>query len=84
MDKSKEYNLDSIVGYKGTAKEVYESIKRIINTDTTVIIRGESGTGKELVTSIIHYNGPRAKKPFIKVNLAALPESLIESELFCY
>jgi len=83
-EKIEKYSLDSIVGYKGALAEVHDTIRKIIDTETTVIIRGESGTGKELVANIIHYNGPRARRPFIKVNLAALPESLIESELFGY
>jgi Nif-specific regulatory protein len=83
-EKIAEYNVENIVGYKGTSQEVLDSVKLILNTDTSVIIRGESGTGKELLANIIHYNGPRAKKAFIKVNIAALPESLIESELFGY
>ena len=57
---------------------------QVARTNTTVLIRGESGTGKEMVAHAIHYNSPRAKKPFIKVNCAALPETLIESELFGY
>jgi Nif-specific regulatory protein len=82
MDKSEKYNINTIIGYQGTASEVIDSIKQILNTDTSVIIRGESGTGKELAANIIHYNSKRVKGPFVKVNLAALPESLVESELF--
>lgn len=80
--KIQEYNIDNVVGYKGTAKSIYDSITKILDTNATVMIRGESGTGKELVSNIIHYNGTRKNKPFVKVNLAALPESLVESELF--
>ncbi len=83
-DKNNRYPLESLVGWNGTMKEVYESLQRILDTDTTVIIRGESGTGKELVANILHYNSNREKKPFVKVNIAALPESLIDSELFGY
>src|SRR5688500_13804816 len=63
---------------------VYEQVSQVARTDTTVLIRGESGTGKELIAQAIHYNSLRCKRPFIKVSCAALPESLIESELFGY
>jgi len=61
---------------------VYDLIARVSKSDATVLIRGESGTGKELVAHAVHYNSPRATKPFIKVNCAALPEGVLESELF--
>jgi Nif-specific regulatory protein len=63
-------------------RQVYEQITQVAPTNTTVLIRGESGTGKELIAHAIHYNSSRAKKPFIKVSCAALPETLIEAELF--
>ena len=63
---------------------VYEQVSQVARTDTTVLVRGESGTGKELIAQAIHYNSLRSKRPFIKVSCAALPESLIESELFGY
>jgi Nif-specific regulatory protein len=63
-------------------RQVYEEVARVAGGNTTVLIRGESGTGKELIAQAIHYHSPRAKKPFIKVNCAALPETLVESELF--
>ena len=62
-------------------RRVYEQIAQVARTNTTVLIRGESGTGKELIAHAIHYNSPRSTKPFIKVSCAALPDSLIESEL---
>jgi len=62
--------------------EVFQMIERIANTDVTVLIRGESGTGKELVANAIHFNSSRALKPFLKLNCAVLPDTLIESELF--
>ena len=61
---------------------VYDLIAQVSRSDTTVLIRGESGTGKELVANAIHYNSLRSGKPFIKVNCAALPETILESELF--
>lgn len=63
-------------------REVFEMIDRVSASEATVLIRGESGTGKELVANAIHYNSLRSEKAFIKVNCAALPETLIESELF--
>ncbi len=72
----------NIIGNSGKMKSVFDLIERVAPTNTTVIIRGESGVGKELVADAIHFNSSRRNKPFIKVNCAALPESLIESELF--
>jgi Nif-specific regulatory protein len=63
-------------------RSVYDLIAQVTKSDTTVLIRGESGTGKELVAHAVHFNSPRADKPFIKVNCGALPESVVESELF--
>jgi len=71
-----------IKGNSGKMNEVFELIDSVAATDATVLIRGESGVGKELIADAIHYNSLRKDKPFIKVNCAALPESLIESELF--
>src|SRR5438552_4202939 len=65
-------------------RQVYEQIAQVAHSNTTVLIRGESGTGKELIAHAIHYHSPRAQNPFIRVNCAALPETLIESELFGY
>ena len=65
-------------------RQVYEQIAQVARANTTVLIRGESGTGKELIAHAIHYSSPRAQKPFVKVSCAALPDSLIESELFGY
>jgi Nif-specific regulatory protein len=77
-----QFRPENILGNSHSMRVVYERIRQVAASDTTVLIRGESGTGKELVASAIHYNGPRAKQPFIKVNCASLSESLIESELF--
>ena len=78
------YDFSNIVGNSGPMRAVYEQVAQVARTNTTVLIRGESGTGKELIAHAIHYNSLRAKKPFVKVNCAALPETLIESELFGY
>lgn len=77
-----KYEFRNIVGTGKEMREIYEQIAQVAPTATTVLIRGESGTGKELVAHAIHYHSPRSAKPFVKVNCAALPESLIESELF--
>ncbi len=73
---------EKIKGNSSKMNEVFSLIESVASTDATVLIRGESGVGKELVADAIHYNSLRKNKPFIKVNCAALPESLIESELF--
>ncbi|MBE3123394.1 MAG: sigma 54-interacting transcriptional regulator [Planctomycetes bacterium] len=72
----------NIIGNAKTMQAVYDLIAQVAKSPTTVLLRGESGVGKELVAHAIHYNSNRADKPFIKVNCAALPETLIESELF--
>ncbi len=84
-DELKEkYNIHNMIGNSNAMHQVYESIIQVANSNATVLIRGESGTGKELVAHAIHYNSPRASKPFIKINCGAIPETLIESELFGY
>ncbi|MDZ4857630.1 MAG: nif-specific transcriptional activator NifA [Candidatus Hydrogenedentes bacterium] len=72
----------NIIGNSRGMQQVYNLIAQVAKSDATVLIRGESGVGKELVASAIHYNSLRASKPFVKVNCAALPETVIESELF--
>jgi len=76
------FRPENIIGNSGAMREVYSAIHQVAASDTTVLIRGESGTGKELVAHAIHYSSPRASGPFVKVNCAALSESLLESELF--
>ncbi|NIS62441.1 MAG: GAF domain-containing protein [Proteobacteria bacterium] len=76
------YNITHLIGTSRPMEEVYRRISQVAMSNATVLIRGESGTGKELVAHAIHYNSARAAKPFIKVSCAALPESLLESELF--
>jgi len=75
---------DSMIGNARAMLEVYSLIERVRNTKTTVMILGESGVGKEKVAQAVHYGSNRAEGPFVAVNCAALPESLIESELFGY
>jgi transcriptional regulator with GAF, ATPase, and Fis domain len=78
-----ELNFDrTMIAESAPMKEVRAFIAKVAPTDSTVLIRGESGTGKEMVARAIHLNSPRAKRPFIAINCAVLPENLIESELF--
>lgn len=76
------YDFSNILGTSGPMRKVYEQIAQVARANTTVLIRGESGTGKQLIAHAIHYNSLRTNKPFVTVNCAALPETLIESELF--
>lgn len=73
---------NSIIGNSTAIKNVFELMKKAIKTNITVSITGETGTGKELVAKAIHYNSSRKKKPFIPVNISAIPRELVESELF--
>jgi Nif-specific regulatory protein len=77
-----QFRPENIVGNSNVMRDVYLKIHQVANSSTTALVRGESGTGKELVASAVHYNSPRAQKPFVKVNCAALSEGLLESELF--
>jgi len=77
-----KFRFENIVGNGPRMELVYRMIERVANTDSTVLILGESGTGKELVAKALHYNSRRAAMPFVAVNCAALPEHLLESELF--
>ena len=79
---STKYSFAGIVGSSAAMQQVYGLMKRALEGDVTVLIRGESGTGKELVAKSLHFNGARASGPFLAVNCAAVPDSLIESELF--
>jgi two-component system response regulator HydG len=76
------FDFSKIIGRSPKMKEVFETLSMVAPTDATVLILGESGTGKELVANSIHQNSPRNSQPFIKVSCAALPETLLESELF--
>lgn len=79
-----KYDFGQIVGNSSAMRSVYNQVTQVARSNVTVLLRGESGTGKEMIANALHYNSLRAKKPFIKVNCAALPETLIESELFGY
>jgi Nif-specific regulatory protein len=84
LELRERYDLRHLIGHSHAMQRVYEAVAQAAPSSTTVLIRGESGTGKELVAHALHYNSPRAEKPFIKVSCGALPENLIESELFGY
>jgi Nif-specific regulatory protein len=84
LELVERFDFSNILGTSGPMRLVYEQVAQVARTDTTVLVRGESGTGKELIAQAIHYNSLRAKRPFVKVSCAALPDSLIESELFGY
>ncbi len=77
-----KFRPENIIGNSPAMRDVYVKIRQVAASDTTALIRGESGTGKELVASAVHYSSPRAAKPFVRVNCAALSENLLESELF--
>ncbi|HWR58644.1 MAG TPA: sigma-54 dependent transcriptional regulator [Thermodesulfovibrionales bacterium] len=78
------FSIDGIVGRSRAMEDVITVIRKVAHSPVTVLILGESGTGKELVARAIHYNSPRSSKPFTAINCAAIPESLLESELFGY
>ena len=79
-----KYQFDNIIGRSDALTNVLKLIEKISGTNSSVLIQGESGAGKELIAKAIHYSSPRADQPFIAINCAALPESLLESELFGY
>jgi len=81
---SEKFNLQNIIGAHGRMEELFRVVKKAAPTISTVLIYGESGTGKELFAKSIHYNSPRNNKPFFAINCAAIPETLLESELFGY
>ncbi len=78
----KNYSFENIIGKSEPMQTVYELIEKVADSDSTTLILGESGTGKELIAKTIHYNSPRKDMPFVPVNCGAIPEDLLESELF--
>lgn len=78
----KRFEFQGVIGQSKAMQKVYHRMKQIINDDCTVLITGESGSGKEVIAKAIHYNGDRKTKPFLAVNCGALPETLLEAELF--
>ena len=79
-----QYQYDEIIGKSQVMQDVFDLIDRVASSDSTVLITGESGTGKELIAKAIHGNSNRCYMPFVAVNCGALPDSLLESELFGY
>ena len=79
---NKQYSFSEIIGKSASLQNVFRIVEKVADTNATVLIQGESGTGKELVAKAIHFNSSRAGKPFLAVNCGALPENLLESELF--
>jgi len=84
LELREKYQLASLIGNSRPMQQVYDQVGQVAPSSTTVLLRGESGTGKELIAHAIHYGSPRADKPLIKVSCGALPEPLVESELFGY
>ncbi|MCX5873380.1 MAG: sigma 54-interacting transcriptional regulator [Deltaproteobacteria bacterium] len=78
----RHYGYNTIIGLSEPMRQVYESLDSLMNTDTTVLIQGESGTGKELIARALHFCGPRKDKSFVAINCSALPEGVLETELF--
>ena len=77
-----KYKFENIIGTSGKMQSIYNLIAKVADTDSTILIQGESGTGKELVARALHFNSHRQHHPFVAINCSALPENLLESELF--
>ena len=81
-EQLRTYDLTKVVGKSEVMQNVFKATGRLVNNDITVLITGESGSGKELIARALHYNGNRKNEPFVAVNCSALPEALLENELF--
>jgi DNA-binding NtrC family response regulator len=81
---SQRYQFDNIIGRSAPMREIFATIERVAPTRATVLLCGESGVGKDMIARAIHHHSPRDNKPFVKINCTALPENLMESELFGY
>jgi len=77
-----KYQFDELIGRSGKMKAIFELVERVATTNSTIMISGESGTGKELIARAVHYNSGRRDRPFVSINCGALPDELLESELF--
>lgn len=79
---NKEFSFQNVIGNSAAMHHVFDLIKRVSQAPTNILITGESGTGKEVIAKAIHYNGPLKEKPFVTINCGAIPENLMESEMF--
>src|ERR1700686_2638082 len=84
QELGQRYEFDNMVGHSAAMREIFGTIDRVAPTRATVLLCGESGVGKDLIARAIHHHSPRADRPFVKINCTALPENLMESELFGY
>ena len=82
QELKEKHDFSHIVGTSNPMKQVYDQVSQVARSNATVLLRGESGTGKEMIANAIHYNSLRSKRPLVKINCAALPDTLIEAELF--
>ena len=82
QELKEKYDFSHIIGTSNPMKHVYDQVSQVARSNATVLLRGESGTGKEMIANAIHYNSLRSKRPLVKINCAALPDTLIEAELF--
>ncbi len=76
------YDFKDVVAYSHGMQQILKSLERFAKTDSTILITGDTGTGKSFLSGTVHFNSPRRKKPFVKINCANIPEDLLESELF--